>query len=322
MANQHHASEATQPRQLSARDWKAVGKRVKSEINRDNLSIVAAGVAFYAFFALFPAIAALVSIYGLIANPSDVERLVNGLQGVVPQQVTAIISSQLEQVATAGGTQLGVGVLVGILVSLWSATKGTKSLMTALNIAYEEEEDRSFFRLNGLALLLTLGAVIGVIVAVLAVVVAPALLGNLGLPGAVQVAISWLRWPLLALLAIFGLGVFYRLAPSRRPAQWRWISYGSVTATLLWLIASGLFSWYVSNFGSYNETYGSMAAIIILLLWFYLSAYVILLGAELNSEMERQTTRDTTVGGPQPRGRRGASSADDVAGEDQDRFKA
>lgn len=314
--------EMARPRQFAAGDWKRVGQRVKVDVNRDHLSVVAAGVAFYAFFSLFPALAALVAVYGLVADPSDVQRLVQSMQGVLPQEVAGIVSNQLQQVASGGGSQLGWGVAAGFLIALWSANKGTKSLITALNIAYEEEEKRGFIKLNAVSLLLTLGAVIGVIIAVAGVVAVPALLGSFGLPDALGTTINWLRWPLLALLMAVGLGVFYRVAPSRRGAQWQWLSTGSVTATLLWLIASGLFSWYVSNFGSYNETYGSMAAIAILLMWFFISAFVVLLGAELNGEMEHQTRHDSTVGPDRPRGERGAAMADRVAGEDEDRFRA
>ncbi len=318
MGSEYQATDAAEPRQLRAGDWKAVGKRVKGEVRRDNLSIVSAGVAFYAFLALFPGLVALISVYGLVANPSDVERFVSTLQGFMPQEAASIISSQLQKVAQSSGSQLGIGVLIGILVALWSATKGTKSLMTALNIVHEEEEERGFFRLNAMALLLTLGAIVAVIIASVLVIAAPALLGTLNLPGIAQTLVNWLRWPVVALLAVVAIGILYRLGPSRRPAQWRWLSYGALSATLLWLIASGLFSWYVANFGSYNATYGSMAAVVILLMWFYISAFVILLGAEMNSEMELQTRADTTAGEPRPQGQRGATPAD----EDRDRFRA
>lgn len=315
-----HVSHAERPSHFGTADWREVGKRVKGEVSRDNLSIVSAGVAFYAIFALFPALAALVSIYGLVANPSDVQQMMQSIQGFLPKEAAGIISGQLNKLVANSGSALGVGAAVGILVALWSATKGTKSMMTAMNIAYGEEEDRGFLRFNAVALLMTLGLIVGAVIAIAFVIAAPALLGNLGLPDIVSTLLNWLRWPLLAVVMLFGVAVLYRYGPSRRPAQWRWASYGAGAATLLWLIASGLFSWYVSNFGSYNETYGSMGAIIILLMWFYISAFVVLLGAEINSEMERQTEPDTTTGEPKPRGARGAAAADEVA--DEDRFKA
>ncbi len=322
MATEQTGRHAERPAEFGFPAWRAVGRRVARETKRDNLSMVAAGVAFYGFLALFPALVALVSIYGLVANPEDVQQMVEGMRGVVPSAVADIISQQLSQVAGSSGSSLGIGVAIGILVALWSATKGTKSLMTALDIAYEEEEQRGFFRYNGVALLLTLGAVLLAIVAIGLVVAAPAVLGNLGLPSVLETVINWLRWPMLAVAMIAGLAVLYRYGPSRRSPRWSWVNYGSVAATLLFLVVSALFSWYVSNFGSYNETYGSLAAIVILLLWFYISAYAVLLGAELNSEMEHQTGRDTTTGEPRPRGSRDAEMADRVAGEDEDRFKA
>ncbi|MFA9460030.1 YihY/virulence factor BrkB family protein [Thiohalorhabdus sp. Cl-TMA] len=313
MARNHGGTQAVRPGDLRMADWKAVGQRVQGQVNRDNLSVVSAGVAFYAFFALFPALAAMVAIYGLVADPADVQRLIQQGQGVMPGAVTGILSGQLRQLAGQGGSQLGMGVAIGTLVALWSATKGTKALMAGLNIANREEEKRGIIRMNAEALLLTLGVIVAVLVAIALVVAAPAVLGSLPLPALLRTLIAWLRWPVLGVLMVLGLAVLYRYAPSRRAARWRWLSYGAVLATVLWLIASGLFSWYVANFGSYNETFGSMAAIAILLMWFFLSAYVILLGAELNSEMEHHTERDTTQGPDRPPGRRGAVMADSVA---------
>jgi len=322
MANQQRATEAERPGRFAWGDWKAVGSRVKTDVGSDNLSVVAAGVAFYAFFSLIPTLTALVSIYGMVADPSDVQRLVDSMRGWVPGDVAEIISNQLGQLAGGSASQLGVGAAVALLVALWSATKGTKSLMSALNIAYGESETRGFLRLNATALLLTFGAIIGVVVSVALVIAAPALLDRIGLPGTAQVAIDWLRWPFLALVVSVGLAVLYRFGPSRAPAKWRWLNYGAVVATLLWLAASGLFSLYVSNFGSYNETFGAVAGIAILLMWFFISAFVVLLGAELNSEMEHhRTSSDSTAGGARPMGQRGAAVADSGP-DDRERFKA
>jgi len=306
---------AERPSQFGWPAWRDVTKRAAGEVKEDSLSMVAAGVAFYLFLALFPAIAAGVSIYGLVADPADVQRALSGAAGVLPSQVVEILSQQMGKIAASSGSALGFGAILGILLALWSATKGTKALMEALNIVYEEHEGRGFLRLNAVALLLTLGVMVALVIAVAFVAVVPALLGRLGLPEMVQTVIAWARWPVLALLVMAGLAVFYRYAPSRQSPRWHWVSYGAVVATLLWLVASGLFSWYVSNSGSYNETYGSLAAIVILLMWFYISAFVVLFGAELNSEMEHQTARDTTTGEPVPLGQREATMADTVAGE-------
>lgn len=322
MAGYDQGRGAVRPTQFGGRAWREIGSRVKAEVSGDNLSVIAAGVAFYALFSLVPALAALVSIYGMVANPADIESMLASAQDMLPREVTGIIGSQLQQIVANSNSTLGVGALIGLLVALWSATKGTSSMMTALNIAYEEPERRGFIRLNLTALLLTVGAIVGAVVAIALVVAAPALLTTLNPPEPVPTLVNWLRWPVLALAMMVGLALFYRYGPSRNRPRWQWVSLGSVAATLLWLVASALFSWYVSRFGSYNETYGSMAAIIILLMWLYISAYVILLGAELNSELEHQTAQDTTVGRPKPLGERDAHMADRVAGEDKGKFEA
>lgn len=287
------------------------------EIKRDRLSMVAAGVAYYAFLALFPAIAAAVSIYGMVANPADIQQAMQGMGGVLPGEVVNIISQQMASIASSSGAALGIGAVVSILLAIWSATKGTKALMEALNITYDEDESRGFIRLNLVALLLTVGAIVGVLVAAAGVIALPAFVGTLGLPEMIATVLQWVRWPILALVVIVGLAFLYRYGPSRAAARFQWVSVGAVAATLLWLLASGLFSYYVANFGAYNKTYGSLAAIVILMLWFYLSAYVILMGAELNAEMERQTARDTTTGEPLPMGMREAAMADTAVGESE-----
>ncbi len=304
--------EAERPSQLPRPAWRDIIKRVKEQNSKDNLSMISSGVAFYAFLAIFPALAAMVSLWGLVANPADVENMVNAVSGMLPQEAAQLIQQQLQGIVQTSGSALGFGAIAGLLVTLWSATKGTKGLMTALNIAYEEEEKRGFIKFNATALLLTLGVIVAVIVTLFLMVAVPPLVGALGLPEPVQTLINLLRWPLLAVAFAVGLSVFYRYAPSRDKPRWRWVSYGSVVATVLWLIISGLFAWYVNNFGNYDATYGALGAVVILMLWLSLSAYVILIGAEFNSEMERQTARDTTVGQPQPMGRRGARVADET----------
>jgi len=309
--------QAEKPTQFGGRAWRDVGKRTLREVKRDRLSMIAAGVAYYAFLALFPAIAAMVSIYGMVANPADIQQAVQGMSGVLPQEVVSIVSQQMSSIAASSGAALGIGAAVSILLAIWSATKGTKALMEALNITYDEEESRGFLRLNAVALLLTLGAIIGVLVAAAGVVALPAVIGTLGLPDMLSTVLQWARWPVLALVVVAGLAILYRFGPSRATAQLQWVSLGAVAATLLWLVASGLFSFYVANFGSYNKTYGSLAAIVILLLWFYISAFAILMGAEMNAESERQTARDTTTGEAVPMGARQAAMADTTTGAGQ-----
>ena len=303
---------ADTPRQMPAAGWRDVLWRTKNEMSRDNLSLVAAGVAFYALLAIFPAIAATVSIYGLVADPQTVEQQLAATSQVLPEQARSIIEEQLKRVTSGASAALSLGAIFSLLLALWSANKGTQSLITALNIVYDEEEKRGFVRLTLISLALTLGIILFVLVCIVAIAVMPALLGNLGLPESVRQLASWLRWPLLGLAFVIGLAVFYRFAPSRDEPRWRWVNWGAVLATVLWLIGSVLFSWYVSNFGSYNETYGSIGAVVVLMMWFWVSALIVLLGAELNAEMEHQTERDTTRGDDQPMGMRGAYVADTV----------
>ncbi len=286
--------------------------RVKDEQKRDNLSVVAAGVAFYSLLAIFPALAAAVSIYGLVADPAQLQQQLQSMSQMLPQQAYQILDQQLSSLVQQSGGALGLGVAVGIFIALWSATKGMKALITALNITYDEEERRGFFKLTGLALLLTLGAIVFFLISMALIIAVPALLGNLGLPGFLHAIVNYLRWPLLALFVIVALAVLYRLGPNRDEPRWHWVSWGAVIGTALWIVASVLFSIYVSNFGSYNKTYGSMGAVIILLMWFFLTAYAVLIGAEFNAEMEHQTRRDTTRGETRPIGRRDAHVADTV----------
>jgi membrane protein len=208
-----------------------------------------------------------------------------------------------------------MGVAVGLLLALWSAAKGMGALLTSLDIVYDESETRGFVKFNATALLMTLGAILFVLISLSLIAALPALLGHLGLPESIQSLLAWLRWPLLAVAVVLGLAVLYRYGPDRQNPKWSWVSWGAVIATVLWLAASALFSFYASNFGNYNETYGSMGAVIILMMWFFISAYVVLLGAEINAEMEHQTEQDTTTGAPRKRGEREAHVADTVGRE-------
>ncbi len=301
---------ASRPGEIPRKGWGDVLLRVKDEQSDDNLSIIAAGVAFYWFLAIFPALAAAVSIYGLAADPAQLQQQIDTLGTVLPPEAYRIIQAQLTTLVQHSGGALGLGMIFGILLTIWSANKGMKALITALNIVYDEQERRGFIKLNALSLLFTFCAILLGLVAISLVIAVPALIGLVGLSGTFQALLTYLRWPLLGVFLAFGLALAYRFLPDRDAPRWRWVSWGSVTATLLWLGGSALFSLYVSNFGSYGKTYGSMGAVAILLLWFYLTAYVILLGAELNAEMEHQTREDSTVGRPEPMGRRRAYVAD------------
>ena len=304
--------EARTPEDIPARGWKDILLRLKDQIRKDRLSIIAAGVAFYGLLAIFPALIALVALYGLAFDPAQVEQQVSALSSILPPAAADILLGQLHDLTSTDSTALGVGAIGGLLLALWSASAGMRTLMEALNVAYNEEEKRGFFRFYGTALLLTLAAIVGTVLAIALVVALPVVLKFLGLGEALKWVISIAAWPILVAMMLIGLAVVYRYAPSRREPRWRWVSWGAVVATVLWIIGSLLFSFYVTKFGNYNETYGSVGAIVILLMWFLLSSYAVLIGAELNAEMERQTRKDTTEGREKPLGARGAHAADTV----------
>ena len=302
--------EAAHPQDVPARGWKDISWRVWGEISEKNLFLVASGVAFSILLALFPGLAALVSIYGLVLDPSQVERQVNSLSGVLPEQTKQMLAQELHSLAASSTGSLGIGVVIGVLLALWTARGGMSGLMSGINIAYEEKETRSFFRFNMIALGLTLGVIIGGLVAVALVGVLPAAVQAIGMGGFVKWLMLILEWPLLAVLVMAGLAVLYRYAPNRDEPQWQWVTPGAIAATTLWIIGSIAFSVYVGNFGSYNQTYGSLGGAVVLMTWLYLSAFVVLLGAAVNAQSEKQTRKDTTRGPAQPMGQRRATAAD------------
>lgn len=300
---------AETPAELPAKGWRDILLRTKREISADNLSVVAAGVAFYAFLAVVPSLAAVIAIYGLVSDPAQVGHQVEQLARVLPGEVTPLLQQQMTRIASH--TQAASwSAIVGFLLAVYSSANATKALITGLNIAYGDRESRSFLRLTGVAFVLTIGGILGAVLAIGLVAVLPAVLQHLQIPQSAELWVNWLRWPLLVGSFMFGLAVMYRFGPSRHDAKWKWVSWGAAVAGVLWLAASGAFSLYVAKFGSYDKTYGSLGAVIVFLMWLYLSAFVVLLGAELNSEMERQTAKDTTRGPPKPMGRRHAHSAD------------
>ena len=304
---------AEKPTDIPKRGWLDILKRVGKQLSKDRISIISAGVAFYALLAIFPALAAMIALYGLAFDPQQIVQQVEALGAMLPQQAADLITGQLGDIASAETGQLGLAAVFGILLALWSASAGVRTLMEALNVAYHERETRGTIRFYGTALLLTLGAIVSAIVAILAIIAAPAVLGMLGLSQFAEVLIQVGQFVLLAALMIFGLAVVYRFGPSRDEPRWAWVTPGAVIATLLWAVGSALFAVYVSKFSSYNETYGSLGAVVILLMWFLLTAYATLIGAEINGEMERQTEKDTTEGEEKPMGSRGAYAADTVA---------
>ncbi|RPI41271.1 MAG: YihY/virulence factor BrkB family protein [Bacteroidetes bacterium] len=281
-----------QPGKKKGGNWKEIGLGVKDQLNYDHVQVVSAGIAFYFFLALFPAIAALVSIYGLFTSPGEVQQQMSQLTTQLPQQAHEMISGILQRLAQQPESTLGWSLVISILISLYSAKKGTSALFEGINIAYNERDGRGFIIKNAVQLLFTLGVIVTGIIAIALVAGFPALVGKLGLPSGLQSVISWGRWLLLGLIIMFSIGLIYRVAPDRNTPKSRWVSPGAVIATVLWIVASVLFSWFVNNFGNYDKTYGSFAAVIILILWFYINAYIIILGAEINSVMENPTRKE------------------------------
>lgn len=301
---------AERPGEIPTLGWRDILWRTYAQLGKDAVMLVAAGVTFYGLLSLFPAITALISIYGLFADPGTVIDQVEALSGVLPEEALGILAGQMERVAGQPTAGLGLGFAGGLAIALWSANNGMKAIVQAMNVAYNEEEKRGFFRLNAITLLFTLGAIAVVLLAVASIVVLPVVLGFVGLGDVAAMALRLARWPLLLLVIIVAVSLIYRYGPSRTRARWRWISPGSILASVIWVAASILFSWYVANFGTYNETYGSLGAVIAFMVWMWVSATIIIMGAELNAEIEHQTARDSTTGPVRPMGERGAMVAD------------
>jgi len=307
-------SRANSPTQIPARGWRQVLGRAWHSSQEDNVSMLAAGVAFFGFLALFPALIALVTLVGVIADPAQITQQVESFTAGLPPTSRQLISDQLNAITQSSGGALTIGLLVSLLAALWSASSGTSNLMAAVNIAYEEKETRGFVKLRGIALLLTLGTVVFLVLTLGLIAVVPVVLQVVPLGPLGTVLAQVLRWALLLALIIVGLAVLYRVAPDRNPPKFRWVSVGSVLAALLWLLGSVGFSLYINYFGNYNKTYGALAGVIVLLLWFFLTSYIVLLGAEINAQSEYQTERDTTIGQPRPMGQRDAVVADGMPG--------
>jgi membrane protein len=272
--------------------WWGIAKRVWQQTGEDNISILAAGVAFYSLLSIFPALTALVSVYGLVADPTIVQRELHDLRGVLPADAVSLLSGWLQQLAQRPRSSFGTGLVLSLLLSLWTARYATGAMMTALNVAYDEPESRSLLMFNAVAFALTAVLILFGIAVVALVAVAPAVIGLLPLPAGWVSAVSLLRWPILAALTVVALAALYRYAPNRASPTWEWASAGAIAATAVWIIGSYGFSVYVSRFAGYDQTYGSVGAIVVLLIWFWLGAYAVLLGAELNSGIERKRRPD------------------------------
>jgi membrane protein len=300
------------PMQIPWRGWKDVCIRTYLEIQSDRLLALAAGVVFYSLVALFPAIAAGVSVYALFADAATIGKHLSIASDIVPAGALDILGAEIARIGAKSDGRLTFGFLLGLAIALWSANAGMKAIFDALNIIYDEDEKRGLIRLNLVSLLFTVCAIAGAGLAIALVVVFPLLLAAFGITSADHPVVGYLRWPVMFVLVIVALAVLYRYGPSRRLAKWRWISIGSVFAALVWLAGSALFSWYLGNFANYNATYGALGAVIGLMMWMWLSTIVVLVGAELNAEIEHQTAQDSTIGGAKPLGDRGAIMADTV----------
>lgn len=305
---------ATRPSHLQWTDWKAILGRVFKNLSYHSVYLVAGGISFFAILALFPAIAAIVGIYGLVADPQVISGQIKTLQQFLPPDAYGLIADQAHDLLGANRQALSFGSIIAIGFALWSARTGVAAMIDGVNISYSEPNERGFIAYYAISLLLTLVFILVVIAAIVAIIVMPAVLQMLHLEGIGAWLASIVRWPVLIFALMFGLGVLYRYGPQRHTARLPWVTWGAALATSLWLIGSFAFSWYVSNFANYNATYGSLGAIVGLMLWFYLGSYAILLGAELNAEMEHQTAEDTTIGPEKPLGQRGAYVADHLPG--------
>ena len=301
---------AHRPRQIPPRGWKDILFRLRKELIADRVFSASGSVAFFGVLAVFPALLALVSLYGIFADPVDVKEQVAGLSKLLPPGAEELLLDRLGELVSTSSTTLGAGLVLAVLGALWSASVGMKAIMEAINVAYDEEEKRGFLKLRGQAILLTLGSLLvaALVFALFASVPTIVEALRLGIDG--QRVVSVARWPLMGLLVMLWISVLYRFGPCRAEPKWRWVSWGAFLATVLWLGGTAAFSFYVDRFGSYSETYGAIGSVIVFMLWLYISSLVVLLGAEVNAEMEHQTAEDSTVGPPQPMGERGAVKAD------------
>jgi membrane protein len=303
---------AASPTKIPWKGWKDIFWRAVNQASEHRLLAIAAAVVFYGLLALFPAITALVSCYGLFAKPDTINDHLSFLASVMPAEAYSIVQDQIARVVSKGEAGLSLGFAVGLALALWSANAGMKALLDALNILYEETEKRGFIRLNLVSLTFTVGGIVAMLTAVGAVIVTPLVLSRVGLGGMTETIVRIARWPALMLGMLLGLSILCRYGPSRREAKWEWLSIGAVFATLTWFAGSAILSYYFANFANYDATYGSLGAAIGTMMWMWMSAILVLLGAELNAEIEHQTARDTTVGREKPLGARGATMADTV----------
>lgn len=315
LEHEYPGATAEEPKQIPAKGWFQVTKRAWAEAKLDQVPLLAAGVAFYTFLSLFPAMIAAVTLYGLWADPQTVTRQTEAVTEALPKDAASIITDQMKAIAEQPEQSLGLGLIIALALALWSASGGVGNIITAVNVAYDEEETRGFVKRKLLALGLTLGAILFATIAVGLIAVAPAVLDAFIPDGPLHWLLQGVRWVGLVLAVTVALAVLYRYAPDRDAPKLRWVSVGATVATVIWLVASVGFSVYVDNFGSYSKTYGALAGVAVLMLWLWITAYIVLLGAEINAESEQQTVKDTTTGPAEPIGQRGAVKADSYPDE-------
>ena len=304
---------AERPSEIPRPGWFQIVKRAWKEAKKDAVPLLAAGVAFYAFLAMVPTLIALVMIYGLVTDDeAAVQQQIESFGSALPSEVETLLTEQMNSLVATSDRALGIGLIVALLLALWSASGGISNLITALNVAYDEEDERGFVKRRLLALGLTIGAIIFMVLAVALVAALPVVLDALDLPGWLKGMVQAGRWLGLIVAVLVALAILYRLGPDRDAPKFRWVTVGAIVATVLWVIGSVGFSFYVDNFGSYGKTYGTLAGVVVLLLWLWLSSFAALLGAEVNAEMEQQTIKDTTKGAPEPLGQRDAVKADSI----------
>lgn len=315
MSNPERGRNACHPEQIPRHGWRDIAWRVLREAEQDRITILAAGVAFYVLLAFFPAIAAVVSIAGLVFDPYEASQQLRELSHFMPPDVADLIARQTQKLAQGAEKRSGTAALISSLIAIFVASKGVRGLIVGLNAVYGESDQRGRLQRGVMVIALTLGLIVMTLLALGFIALVPLGIAYMTPSSLLKPLLYWLRWPVLLIVMSLVIALLYRFAPYRRAPRWQWLSVGSLLATMLWLLGSGGLSLYVRYFANFSELYGSLGAVVVLMLWFWLSAFVVLLGAEINAQMERQTRRDTTVGRDRPMGSRHAHAADTLGEE-------